>query len=174
MKNLWNRATQRIYEAFNGPKLKDPEFDDKLNEMQASEKGMNALRSIFLNCDKNFQGLKNHFGEVTNSIKCIYKGSSSYDTVSNDLISAHENMEDQINQFCKAMNDVRNMTEEWVNLFRDAKSAIEKRDVDRREYEHYDQKMEEIMKERAGKSSENPKEIEFYQRVSFFLFIYLE
>lgn len=172
MKNLFNRATQRIYEAFNGPKLKDPEFDEKVSEMHASEKGMNMLRSVFLNCDKNIQGLKNHFGEVTNSIKCIYKGATSYDAVSNDLISAHENMEEQISQFSKAMNDVRNMTEEWVNLFRDAKAAIEKREADRREYEHYDQKMEDIMKERAGKSSETPKEIEFYQRVSDFITFY--
>ena len=171
MKNLWNRATQRIFEAFNGPKVRDTEFDDKIVEMNNSEKGMIMLRSVFVNCERNMNGLKTHFNETSNSIKAIYSGSPAYDQISNELISAHTSMEEQIQIFVKAMADVKNMTDEWVNLFRDAKVAIEKREKDRREYEHYDQKMEELMKDRSTKTNETPKELEFYSRVSHLIYI---
>jgi hypothetical protein len=173
MKNLWNRATQRIYEAFNGPKVRDTEFDDKVAEMTNSEKGMIMLRNVYLNSEKNLFGLRAHFLEVMNSIKNIYGGCESYEALSNEIASAHQNMEDHVQTFVKAMNDVKNMTDEWMNLFRDAKIAIEKREKDRREYEHYDEKMESVMKERAQKNNETPKELEYYSRVSIIILIYI-
>jgi len=164
MKNLWNRATQRIYEAFNGPKVKDNEFDEKVNEMHNSEKGLVMLKELFLNCERNFAGMRFHCTGVYSSIKAIYDGKPEYDSTINEIVQVHKEMESLCSNYLKAMNDVRQMTDEWMNLFRDAKFAIEKREKDRREYEHYDEKMEEIMKDRAGKSNESPKDIEFYNR----------
>lgn len=165
MKNLWNRATQRIYESFNGPKVKDTEFDEKVTEMNNSEKGLNSLRELFLNCERNFSGMKFHFTATYSSIQCIYESSPAYDNIKSELVGVHKEMENITQNFLKSLNDVKQMTDEWMNLFREAKIAIEKREKDRREYEHYDEKMEDIMKERAEKNSETPKDIEFYNRV---------
>ena len=63
------------------------------------------------------------------------------------------------------------MTDEWMNLFRDAKLSIERKEEQRRNYEHYDEKMEIIMKDRAKKSKETQEDIDFYNRVSTCLFI---
>lgn len=164
MKNLWNRATQRIYEAFNGPKVKDNEFDEKVNEMHNSEKGLLMLREVFLNSEKNYNGLRYHFTTVYSSLKAIYEGRSEFDSISNEIIQVHKEMEALCNNYLKAMYDVKQMTDEWMNLFREAKIAIENREKDRREYEHYDVKMEDIMKERANKNSESSKEIDHYNR----------
>lgn len=167
MKNFFNRATQRIYEAFNGPKVRDTDFEDKIQEMNDSEKGMNSLRSVFLNCDRNINGLRQHFSDVTNSVKYIYSGSSSYSTICNEIANGHAKMEEQLQTFVKSMNDVKKMTDEWVDMFRDAKASITRREELRREYEHYDQKMEEIYNDKSKKQTENQKDIEFYKRVSY-------
>lgn len=167
MKSFFNKATQRIYEAFNGPKVKDTEFDDKIKEMQESEKGLMILRELFINCEKNFTGLRLHCVHTYSSIKSLYDGSKEYETISKDIIDIHKEMENALQSFFKQLNDVKNMTDEWVGMFRDARISIERREELRREYEHYDSKMEDIMKERAQNSSETPKDIEKYNRVIF-------
>lgn len=169
MKNLWNRATQRIYEAFNGPKVIDNEFDEKVKEMEKSERGLIMLREVFQKAETNFAGLRYHFTSVYSSIKNLYEGYPGYEVITNEIVNIHTEMELLCQNFLKSLNDVKSMTDEWIGLFVDAKIAINKRIEDRREYEHFDVKMEDIMKERAQKSSETPKEIEYYNRVRIFI-----
>jgi hypothetical protein len=166
MISFFNRATQRIYEAFNGPKVVDTEFDEKLLEMQKSEQGMMALRQLFLNCDKNFSGLRFHFTTVHTCIKSLYDGNSAYDSLKSELVNIHLEGENILQNFAKQLNDVKTMTDEWIGLFSEAKLAVEKRVIDRREYEHYDKKMEEMMIEKSKKQNESPSDIEKYNRVS--------
>ena len=49
MPNLWTKATQKIAEAFGGPRTKDTEFDLKVDEMKLIEKGVLSLRVVFQN-----------------------------------------------------------------------------------------------------------------------------
>lgn len=165
MKNLFDRATRRIYEAFNGPKVVDNEFDEKVKEMEKSERGLVMLREVFVNAENNFSGLRCHFTSVYSSIKNIYEGNPAYEIISNEIVHVHIDMEEICKNFLKSLNDVKSMTDEWTGLFSDARMAINKRIEDRREYEHYDEKMEDIMKERAQKTSETSKDIEYYNRV---------
>jgi len=63
------------------------------------------------------------------------------------------------------------MTDEWVNHFREVQAFISKREEARRRYDHYDEKLENMLKTRAEKAlkgvNEQTKELEFYGRVFF-------
>lgn len=162
MKSFFDRATQRIYEAFNGPKVFDHEFDDKVNEMINSEKGMVQLKELFINMEANFSGIRNHARLVCSSLKAIYDGNKNYENVIKEITQVHADIDVQVMSFFKSLSDVRNMTEEWMGLFVQAKILVEDRVKWRREYEHYDQKMEDMMKERSKDSN---YDIDKYSRV---------
>lgn len=165
MKSFFDRATQRIYEAFNGPKVVDHEFDDKVNEMINSEKGMVQLKELFINMEANFNGVRNHARLVCSSLKAIYDGNKNYENVIKEITQVHVDIDVQVMSFFKSLSDVRNMTEEWMGLFVQAKILVEDRVKWRREYEHYDQKMEDMMKERSKDSN---YDIDKYSRVRTF------
>lgn len=165
MKSFFDRATQRIYEAFNGPKVVDHEFDEKVNEMINSEKGMLQFKELFLSMENNFNGIRNHARLVCSSLKSIYEGNKNYELVIKEITQVHSDIDVQIMSFFKSMSEVRSMTEEWNGLFVQAKILVEDRVKWRREYEHYDEKMEDMMKER---SKDVNYDIDKYNRVRFF------
>lgn len=173
MISFFNKATQRIAEAFNGPKVKDTEFDEKLEEMNQSEKGLNELRGILFNVDKNFAGLRFHFLCVYSAVEHIYAGNKQYEAVTSELISTHREMEEMCNKFITQFAEVKSTTTQWMGLFQEARLLIEKRKEARRVYEHYDDKMEKLLKERSQRSSETPDQLDYYNKVSVIFYMIL-
>lgn len=57
MPNLWTSTTQRIYEAFNGPRARDLEYDAKIDEVRKIQQGMGQMKAIFRNFQVNTQGI---------------------------------------------------------------------------------------------------------------------
>lgn len=165
MKNFINRATERIYEAFNGPKIKDQEYDNKIAEMVKSEKGMIAFRTNFLNIEKNFGGLRAHLNDTAANVKALFEGNTAYEATITEISNIHLSMDLKIQNFLKSINEVRGMTDEWMGFFTEIKILIEKRETVRRDYEHYDNKMEELMKSKIN--YENPKDSEYLKSVSY-------
>jgi hypothetical protein len=57
MPNLWTTTSQRIYEAFNGPRARDLEYDAKIDEVRKVQQGILQMKAIFRNFQGNTQGI---------------------------------------------------------------------------------------------------------------------
>lgn len=99
IKNLFNRATQSIVEAFNGPRTRDAEFDAKLEQMRASERGLNSLRALFFHAETNISGLKMHFKELYSSVRTVYEHNSPYSKITNEICDLHQELEQLCSNF---------------------------------------------------------------------------
>ena len=99
MKNLWNRATQRICEAFKGPRTKDTEFDMKVQEVKQAERGLLLVRQIFYSFDKNMIGFRSFCNEVNTGFRTSHQDNSPYTTISNEVCDLHQEMEALFLQF---------------------------------------------------------------------------
>ena len=169
MPNLWTKSTQKLSEAFSGPRTKDLEFDKKVEELKIIEKGLVDLRNTFKNFQIMTSGIANICKEIKGSIKSIYK-SSHYETFGDCVLNFHDNIETHYNEMITNVNNVYNKTSEWMADFKTVKDLIEKRNQCRKDYDHYEEKMEKMYKSKDEKIRKgdiiNAKDQEFYERVS--------
>jgi hypothetical protein len=93
MPNLWTTTTQRIYEAFYGPKNRDTEYDTKLGEIATVEKGMLHMKLIFRNFFVNTKGIKTLCKDIYTTIGFVYDEKCSYASIIKDTISIHHEIE---------------------------------------------------------------------------------
>lgn len=56
MPNLWSNATQKIYETIMGPRTKDMEFENKMEELRQMEKSIYAIKSAYHNFSSSTSG----------------------------------------------------------------------------------------------------------------------
>ena len=102
------------------------------------------------------------------SIKYVYDKNSPYYCLSSDIHDVHMELEKYYDNFYNNVNQLYSKTSEWPNLFTQIKSQINKREEARKTYDHYDEKMEKIYKNRQEKSrkgsTESNKEIDFLNR----------
>lgn len=69
MPTFWSVATQKLYEAFSGPRTRDTEFEHKLEEVKQLEKSILAICEIYHDFYKNTKG---NITEVT-----VYRNQNS-------------------------------------------------------------------------------------------------
>lgn len=93
MPNLWTTTYQRIYEAFNGARTRDTEFEAKVEEMKVVEKALLSVRGIYNNFQRNTLGLKHLCKEVYNSVPLAYEETSPYYSLAKDISQVHQDME---------------------------------------------------------------------------------
>jgi len=168
MPNLWTKATQKIAEAFSGPRTRDTEFESKLEEMKAIEKGVASLRLVFQNFLNSTSGFRNICRDLIISIKQVYEKNSHFSPVCNDILEAHVDLELLYENFFKNVEKIHSRSSEWPVLFSQAKSQIQKRIDVRKNYDHYDEKLEKIYKSKQEKlkkgTQESAKDLEFLKR----------
>lgn len=165
MPNFWNKTTQFFDEAFNGPRTKDVEFDLLTDEILIIENGVMALKQIlenFLNYSLNFKKL---FHDISLSIPKIYNNTSPFHILGKVITESHIQMEKIFDSFSTNVVRLIKKTTEWSVLFTQAKSQIEKREENRKVYDHYDEKLEKIFKKKKDKERRmSTKEIDFHNR----------
>jgi hypothetical protein len=171
MPNFWTKATQKISETFSGPRTKDPEFEEIVKEMWMTEKGLTSIRNVFQNISNFTANLKNSSIELSNSIKMIYEKDSAYMPFAASVFQINEEMIRYADEFNTRLVKIYSETNRWDNLFNELKNKLCKRDEARKIYDHYEEKMDKIAKQRMEKLrrnvTETPKDYEFYKRVFF-------
>lgn len=168
MPNLWTKATQKIAESFNGPRTRDTEFDSKIEEVKSVEKGVINMRQVFQNFLNSTSGFRNTCRELINAIKGVYDNRSPFCSLTKDIVEAHVDLELLYENFFNNVNKLFSRSSEWPVLFTQAKSQVVKREEFRKNYDHYDEKMEKIYKSKQEKlkkgTPETAKDLEFLKR----------
>ena len=177
MPNLWSSTTQKIYEAFYGPRTKDTEFETKVEEIKFAEKHLQGVKTIFFNFTKNTQGYKNTCKEVYSHLAMAYSENSPYWATVVEITQVYQEIERIYDIMAEKISMLASQTAEWDRNFDDVKKNIAIREEYRRTYDHYDEKLEKLVKIRSEKSikgmEETPKEAQNFERVSRPKFIFL-
>jgi hypothetical protein len=160
---------QKIYEAFNGPRTRDIEFDQKVSEVKQVIKAMGITTNIIRNFPSRTSGIRSLCLDLITNLQIIYKDKGTiFSEFANDVITAHKNIEKSYLSCCEVLQNCQILNSEWDKLFNDVKENINKREEARKVYDHYDEKMEELVKERneklAKKESEKIEDIEKFDR----------
>lgn len=166
MPNFWNKTAQFFDEAFNGPRTKDVEFDLLTKEILVIENGVMALKQIlenFLDYSLNFKKL---FYDISLSIPKIYNNTSPFYSLGKGISDSHIQMEKLFDSYSTNVIRLIKKTTEWSALFTQAKSQIEKREENRKIYDHYDEKLEKIFKNKKKDKGKrrSMKDEEFHNR----------
>jgi hypothetical protein len=171
MPNFWTKVTQKISESFSGPRTKDTEFETAVKDLWMTEKGLNSIRGVFQNISNFTANFKNSCIELSNSTKVIYEKDSPYASVANSILTINEEMVKYADEFNARLVKLYSETNRWNNVFNELKSRMCKREEARKIYDHYEEKMDKISKQRSEKlrkgAQETPKELDFYKRVFF-------
>ncbi len=168
MPNFWTQTTQAIYELFNGPRTVDTEFEEKQTELKGAISSMSYVSNLIQNFQSQTSGIRNFCQNLYTNLPKAYSGNSVYTPFIVDLCNSHKNIENAYLNCCNALKTLQISNQEWDNLFNEVKSALQKREESRKIYDHYDEKMEKLVKDRNEKLQkrieENPKDIEKFER----------
>lgn len=171
MPNFWTKTSQSLSESLNGPRTKDKEFDNKVEELKLIEKGVMGVRMIFQNFLNQTISLKNVYRDIHNSVKNAFERTSPFYETATDICTVHLEMEKIYTNFNENVYKLYSKTSEWGVLFEQAKKAVEHRDSLRKVHDHYDEKLEKIYKTKLEKqrknSVESNKDINILKRVYF-------
>lgn len=169
MLNFWSNTTQKIYEFVYGPRTKDTEFENKVEEMKACERSISGIKHIYFNFSPNTRGIKNLCKDIYANIGMAYSESSPYWAFVVELGQVYQEVERLYDGMSEVVALLAIQTSEWDKLFEEAKKAVAQREETRRAYDHYDEKLEKLVKNRNEKMQkgigETPKEIERFDRV---------
>lgn len=169
MPNLWTKTTQKIAEAFHGPRTRDVEFDTKIEEMKIMEKAIAGLRQAIQNFASNSLAIKNLCRDIYGCIRSLYDKQSPYHNIANEIFDTHIEIEKIYETVNANMQNLFSRTSEWNQMFAKAKALLQQREEKRKDFDHYDEKLEKIYKAKMEKIKKNQpesnKEIELLQRV---------
>jgi len=171
MPNLWTKTTQKIAEAFNGPRTRDVEFESKMEDMKSMEKAIANLKSLIQNFSTNSVAIKNICKGVYGCINSIYDKHCPYSDIANDIFETHIEIEKIYENMNTSMHNLFSRTTEWNQMFQSAKALLQQREEKRKDYDHYDEKLAKLYKAKLEKSKKNVaeshKDIELLERVNF-------
>jgi hypothetical protein len=169
MPNFFTKTSQKIGEAFSGPRTKDNEFDLKVEDMKIVERGVLGFKTFLANFSIYTQTLKNFANEMNATIKNLYEKNSSYAILAGEMYEAHLQMDKIYDTFLNRVTNIAAGTKDWQLFFNDAKTQINKREQLRKTYDHYDEKLEKLYKSKQERIKKNQmdtqKEMDLLKRV---------
>lgn len=169
MPNLITKFTQTISEAFKGPRTKDVEFDKKVEEFKNIEKAIVDLREILKNYSNHTKGIKHVNNEIKNCIKVIY-GNTHFSTVYDIIAEINDSINSHFDDLITNLNNILAKSTEWLAGYSNLKTTIEQREKLRKVFDHYDEKLENIVSKRQERIRKNEiettKDLIYYERVS--------
>ncbi|MCQ2817269.1 MAG: hypothetical protein MJ252_08395 [archaeon] len=169
MPNFWSTTTQAIYECFNGPRTRDVEFEAKQTEMKNTINQVNFVRRIILSFPNRVGFLIPMCQEVYNNFPKIFDEKSIYYPFIQEICNAHRDIEACTKACSEGLTKLKEMSAQWEKMIMNVKENLKKREESRKIYDHYDQKMEGIVKDKNAKLSkgqpETKDEIDYFERV---------
>ncbi len=103
----------------------------------------------------------------------LYDHGSPYLELMNNITHIYQQTEKLYDILVLKISDLESMGMFWDAQYQEVISALAKRESARKDYDHYDQKMEEQVKQRNIKllknQHETQKEVEYFDRVLYYI-----
>ena len=177
MPNIWNKATQMIYEAFKGPRTVDIEFNGKYEEIKLIVSQIKNISITIKSFPEKLNGFKQLCTEICQHLIKPYPNDNIYYPQISSIVSAHKEMINCYQECANILGKLTGSTEEWHKTFSEVKLNLKKREEARKIHDHYDEKMEKLIEEKHKKmenhEEETEEEIQKFDRVSKIKFNFL-
>ncbi len=169
MPNFWTKTTQIIYEAFKGPRTVDIEFNGKYEEIKLMVLQIKNISLTVKSFPQKLLGFKDLCSEICMHLIKPYPNDSIYYPQINAIISAHKEMINCYQECSNILGNLSGATSEWQKIFGEVKTNLKKREEARKVHDHYDEKIEKLIKEKhkkmENKEEETDEEIQKFDRV---------
>lgn len=168
MPNFWSSMLQQAYECFNGPRTVDYEFEKKAQELKLVKEQVYQIRAIITGFPQRTSGIKAVCSDIFNSFSLPFEKEKCYYGFADDVCNAHKALEKSYSSCAEMISKIGADTGLWVSSFQEVDELLKKRVEARKNYDHYDEKMEKLVKERNEKLSkgkkESAKDVEVFER----------
>ena len=154
MPNFWSRGLQFLEEKFGGEITTDKDFQNILERIETTQKGLGSLRQVFQNFNSYIEKFCLFFVELNNAIKLIYENTPYYLFIE-EFVCKQQIVNTHFEDLSKLMIKLYLRTSEWDRIFESAKNQLIERENKRKIYDHYEKKLLKIQK-----SSKDKKYIE--------------
>lgn len=123
-------------------------------------------------------GFKTLCEEIVTSLTSLYDVSSPYWSVINEIIFIYGEADKIYDYLALQVVEIHKTCSAFDLKYKEVMSEVQKREDARRTYDHYDQKMQKLVKKREEKASkyelETHKDFEYFGRVNNIILIILE
>ena len=168
MPNFWSSMLQQAYECFNGPRTVDYEFEKKAQETKLVKEQIYQIRSIITGFPQRTAGIQAVCSDIFNSFSLPFEKEKCYYGFADDVCNAHKALEKAYLACTDLISKLGADTGLWVSSFQEVDELLKKRVEARKTYDHYDEKMEKLVKERNEKltkgKKESVKDVEVFER----------
>ena len=149
MTNIFNKVTQSVSEAFKGPRTKDFEFEKMAQEYQVCKERMLSLKNIIDRYPEKLEGYKLTLDQIVTSFGTIFdKEQGNYFQFMSNVSSAHKALHDKLLNMCTKLEHLKGSMSRWMEHCSSVDGKLSLREEKRKAFDHYDEKMAELLDER--------------------------
>lgn len=172
MPNFWTTTSQKIYEVLYGPRTRDVEFDEKVDELTQTIHAVKKIQEIIHSFHSNTEGIQKLAGEIYSNFSVVYSQDVIYYEFIKDVCAAHKSLETCYISYAGTIDSLSQLSNDWEKLYSEVNQHLHQREENRQVYDHYDEKMEKLVRSRNDKLAKNhnesQKEIEKFERVTIY------
>ena len=149
MKNTFNKVTQSLFEAFKGPRTKDFEFEKMCQEYEVCKGRMLSLKSVIDNYPSRLEGYKLTLDSLISNFETIFsKDQENYFQFMSNVAAAHKALSSKLLNMFNKTEQLKSSMDKWTENCSSVDGKLSLREEKRKIFDHYDEKMAEMIDER--------------------------
>ena len=149
MKNTFNKLTQSLFEAFKGPRTKDFEFEKIVQEYQVCKERMLSLKNIIDSYPSRLEGYKLTLDSLIANFETIFdKDQGNYFQFMTNVVGAHKALNEKLLNMFTKLEHLKSSMDKWTEHCSSVDGKLALREEKRKNFDHYDEKMGELIDER--------------------------
>ena len=146
--NFWSRAGHFFSDAFTfDRKTKDHDYQELCKQMLNIEQGIHSFKDILKGFNTYFQPFCKFIKTLNEAIRKIYADSPLRAQIT-EITYRHELLLNEIFNLGKIISKLYSKTSAWDTIFKKAKETIKQREEKRKIFDHYEQKLLKIDKDK--------------------------
>ena len=149
MKNTFNKLTQSLFEAFKGPRTKDFEFEKMVQEYQVCKERMLSLKNVIDNYPSRLEGYQLTLDTLISNFETIFdKDQGNYFQFMTNVVGAHKALNEKLLNMFTKLEQLKSSMDKWTEHCSSVDGKLALREEKRKNFDHYDEKMGELVEER--------------------------
>jgi len=139
---------QSLYDIFKGPHKKDYEYEKISEEYQITKGRMLSLKSVIDTYPSRLEGYKSINESFISNLQVFCKSNNKYYQFISNVIGAHKNFSSKLIKMFSELENMKEFTNEWNENSSSVDAKLSFREEKRKNYDHYDKKLAELLEER--------------------------
>ena len=143
MPNFWSRGIQYLEEKLGATTTDDKDFENLLQRIEITEKGLASLRTVLQNFNSYIENFCSFFTDLNGALRLIYEETPYYMFIE-EFICKQQIINTHFEDLSKLLVKLYSKSSEWDKIFDSARSKLVEREEKRKVYDHYEKKLMKI------------------------------